>query len=498
MNAGRRAAFVLIASALAGVSAGVSAQLSRDPDYALGKQAWERRDWPTATSHLAKFMAPGEDRASYEVAFWLGTSWCRMPGKEVVGADALGWGQRFKLMPEQARPKFEIELKRCLQWLANSAANRPLPEILLTVAGSGTATYRSTGKTYVVGGDSGSLAAYPVRMKRPMKMEVLEARLVRRDETERAMEQALKLVPGATVYASKYTVLVSLSKHGTKALERIGETVDAFVQFLGTEYGLTPPEWYITVYMFPNISMLRKWADTLHGLDASPATLGYAFENDQSVLAMLNGEGAGTLLHEVFHLVVRSSYASVPQWLDEGIASLYETSTRRGERFFGEPNWRSPVFREMRPAVGNRVTLEQVITSPWLSDEPNHAPPDAPDLGIEEQTYLLAYSRLFALYLQNQRQLSTVLDAYRKRVAPGTYVPAQTQAITLVEQTLGKSLPQVERDFLNWVPSVYDPNRRLYLGGIPVRKELPGAKVQSIPKELPNIKVESLKRDGSK
>lgn len=80
------------------------------------------------------------------------------------------------------------------------------------------------------------------------------------------------------------------------------------------------------------------------------------------------------------------------------------------------------------------------------------------------------------------------LDAYRKRVAPSVYVPAQTQAIKLLEQTLGKSLPQVKGDFMNWVPRVYDPNRRLYLGGIPVPKELPGSKVQSIPRELPDIK----------
>src|SRR5262249_8346933 len=154
---------------------------------------------------------------------------------------------------------------------------------------------------------------------------------------------------------------------------------------------------------------MRNYADRLHGLDASPATLGYAFENDQSIVAFQPKSGIGTLLHEVFHIVAHQSYASMPQWLDEGIASLYETSTAVPGYYFGEPNWRWAVFREMHGAFGN-LRLKEVVTAPWFTDEPGPTDkpkplPDERTYSSDEQAYMLAYARMFALYLQETKKL---------------------------------------------------------------------------------------------
>src|SRR5258706_13278907 len=134
-----------------------------------------------------------------------------------------------------------------------------------------------------------------------------------------------------------------------------------------------------------------------------------------SILALESTTRVGTLLHEVFHIIVHGSYGSIPQWLDEGMASLYETATAVPGYYFGEPNWRSEVFRELRYGLGN-IGLADVITSAWFADEPNAThPPGERAYSPDEQAYMLAYARLFSLYLQEKKQLSPVFEAFRYR-----------------------------------------------------------------------------------
>ena len=230
---------------------------------------------------------------------------------------------------------------------------------------------------------------------------------------------------------------------------------------------IRPPASFITVYMVPNPNELHALADKIHGLDVSRGTLGYAFQNDASVLAVVDGVGVGTVLHEVFHLAVRSSYGAIPQWMDEGMASLYETCTRVGDRFLGEPNWRALVFKEMGL---NFVPLGQVIASPWFSDEPGTSSDRrrSPD----EQAYMMAMARYFALYLQEQGQLKKVFDAYRGRKPASGFVPAATQAVQLVEGAVGLPIATIETQFRAWYPQVRDPQLRIHIGK-PIEKGIP-------------------------
>jgi hypothetical protein len=472
----------------------VQAQLADDPAYIAGRDAWNGKRWPVAIDALRPLIEP-LNRANYEVDYWLGTSLCRIDGRMAAGANVLDWALRFRSMPEAARPTLDAEKRLCVQQLALAAPPVAAPGTMLASAEPGRSTTKATMKLFAVGGD-GLLAAAPIRVTRPLPIRELEARLVPLGAAERALAQAKTLAPGARYHVSKHTVIASTSPgHGTAQLKIIGDRLDDFIAFLGERFALPAPDSYIAVYLFPDIPKLQQAAMRLHGMQASGKTLGYTFGNDRSILGMMTGTGAGTLLHELFHTVVHESFGDIPQWLDEGIASLYETATAAEGLYFGEPNWRSKVYAELSRDM-DRLRLGDLVTAPWFSDEPAvHRKLGERVYNDIEQAYLLAFARMFTLYLQETGSLHKVFDAYRKRTMPDTYVPATQRALQLLEAALGKPLGQVESDFRQWAPRAFDPATRFYAGNTraqQVRKELPQA--TEVRRGLP-LAAEQIARD---
>lgn len=470
-------------------------QAISSPAYTAGRTAWEQKRWMDAIEKLRPLVDP-TDRANYEVDFWLGTSLCRVPGRLGQGANILDWSLSFRSMPELARPAFALEKKQCVDTMASLAATLAAP---ISVPGSthvAMATVRGPAKLFVQGGSEGNLALAPLRVVRPKTVAELESRLVPLKQRGAAMRMARDLAPGSRIYVSRYAAIASMSPQLTEEhLMVLGTRIDEFIEFMRVAYSLEPPPTYITIHLFPSIGELRAGAMRLHGMAANEATLGYSFSNDRSIVAMLTTTAAGTLLHEVSHMLVHESFGSVPQWLDEGVASLYETATASGGLYFGEPNWRSRVFAQLRPRH-SQVTLRDVVIAPWFSDEPlTHR-----DLGErvydqEQQAYLLAYARMFALYLQETRSLRKVFDAFRNRGTPEEYVPARERAVRLLEGAIGASIGDIEARFMTWAPTAFDPDKRFYAGTAraeAIRKELPAP--EPVERQLPDA---SIQRQGT-
>lgn len=451
-----------------------AAQQIADPDYEQGYQAWKGERYPESSARLRNFRAkPYGER--FEVDYWIGTGWCRMPGEERSGWDLLDWAMYAYPLAAETRATFKAERDLCRKVALDAGDTQRKPRIVVVKAtGSGaTASAEQTKLFYIPGGDKGALRAYRPRSKREVPANELDARLVPLAEASRAEDLARKLAPGATVISQGHFVLASASGHSAPQLKQIAGRLDEFVGFLGRQYGVALPPYFITVYLVPDPAAIRRYADRLHGLDVSPATLGYAFQNDLSVLALLRGNGVGTVLHELFHLAVRSTYGAIPQWMDEGMASLYETSTLINGQFLGEPNWRSIVLNEMAGVFRDRVTLRDVVTSRWFWDDVNvQADPGEPRWNPEDQAYMMALARYFTLFLQESGGLVRVFEAYRDRQPGRDFEPAAAQAVRLVEQALGKSITAIEADFWRWYPSVRNPAARLHTGDR-MEKELP-------------------------
>jgi hypothetical protein len=81
---------------------------------------------------------------------------------------------------------------------------------------------------------------------------------------------------------------------------------------------------FTTIYMFPDIPMMRAYADRLHGLDASPRHLGLCVRKRSVDLAFQPKTGIGTLLHQVW-LAVRTAFSP-------GSLAAFDFAQAGGER----------------------------------------------------------------------------------------------------------------------------------------------------------------------
>jgi hypothetical protein len=467
------------------------AQTKQDPDYQAGLVAWRSGNYALASQHLSRYSLNVSYGKSYDVDYLLGTAWCRMPGMAGKGAALLDWAMQQD-MPVATAQQFKLELTRCRQRIAQEATSAgaassaapphaaPRPEWLVRTSVGAGASIRASGKMFYVvgGGDKGSFASYPLELVRPMPESVYEARLFPLDQTQAATQAAkLRLGKGYNVLAVGRFIMGSPS-HNEADLRRIADRLESFAGFLENNYGIRFAPRYINVNIAPTTQHLASTAMALHGLRASSMTLGYTFQNDLSVNAVMTSTGAGTLLHELFHLGVRANFGDIPSWLDESIASLYETSVEAGGQYFGAPNWRGDVVRQM--AWGHRFRLEDLVGH--LSDDrvrterARHGDQAEAAAQNDEAAYDAALGRYFALYLQETGKLNDLYQAFRDRPDWVETMPAQKASLGLIEMSVGKPLAMLESDFLAWLPKATQNRNwqpRKSAGGTPVLKEIP-------------------------
>lgn len=469
----------LLTLALCLAACASQAQTKQDPDYVAGLQAWEQEKYPLASEHLSRYRVSAAYGKSYDIDYLLGTAWCRMPGMAAKGASLLDWAMQQD-MPDSAARLFRAEWQVCQSRATTAAASAAIaaasrPQVLARTSVGAGASVRASGKMYyVVNGDKGSFAAYPLELVQPRPESEYAARLFALDAPQQAAEALRqRMGPGYRVLAVG-RFLLSSPTHSEAELRTIAGRLEHFAGFLSREYGMAFAPRFITVHLAPTPQRMVAMALQVHGLRASEMTLGYTFQNDLSVSAMMQTTAAGTLLHELFHLGVRANFGDIPSWLDESLASLYETSTAVGDTYLGEPNWRGHVLQTM--GVSRGVRLRELVG--YLSADRVDVPRgEAMErMRPDEAAYEAALGRYFVLYLQEQRQLKAVYQAFANKPAWAQTMPAREAAIKLIEEATGQILPQIEKAFGAWLKvATGDPNWRPARpdGGISVPKELP-------------------------
>ena len=470
----RRAICLLAVPGIVSVADPTQAQTKQDPEYVAGFSAWQQERYPVASDHLSRYRINVAYGKSYDVDYLLGTSWCRMDGLLAKGASLLDWAMQQD-MPASAARQFAIELQRCRAQLAQGTAPTQRPESLARTSVGAGASVRASGKLYyVVNGEKGAFAAYPLDLVRPRPELEYEQRVFPLTQTEAALG-ATRARLGANFRVIAVDRFVLASKHHTDTqLRDIAARLASFVAFLKTEYGIEYPASYVTVNLCATPQDLVTLAMDVHGLRASPLTLGYTFQNDLSMSAVMQGTAAGTLLHELFHLGVRSNFGDIPSWLDESMASLYETSTDVRGRYWGDPNWRGGVLRFM--GGGDKFTLGHLVG--YLSADRilGSGAPTGSMGDSDEGTYEAAVGRYFALYLQEQGVLSAVYNAFRDRPTWTSEIPAKAASIRLIEGATGRAEAALQTEFKDWLRvAINSPTMRLpgREGGVVVPKEIP-------------------------
>ena len=432
------------------VSAAVPA--AADTAYDTGKQAWRQARYREAYQTLWPYREATPYGRTAQVDYMLGTSGCRLPDLQVWGGNVLDWMLHRYALPESSRQLVAQQLTACRSGNTLATVDSATVSAIENMIGS---TARASGKTYYWEGGDDDINSYPARRVRDIPRETLQARLIPLDQPNAAVPATKALVPRFDVQVFGRFIIAASTGSTLKTLEKTALYLERYLGFLEREYGVGLPSTYITLYLVNTSDELSKLGEQLHGMKVGRATFGYSFRDDMSVLAAVSpGFGPGTIMHELFHLAVRSQFGDIPQWMDEGLASLYQVSRFDGDRVSGIPNWRGKVLKRLE---SKRPTLRQLVARDWFAfeqpeltqlmsqDELMDAPPAA------YMAASLATARYFALYLQECGKLKTIYQGLRDMqpsAKPNQDVPAAT--IALIERELCMNIDAVDAAFIRW------------------------------------------------
>ena len=162
--------------------------------------------------------------------------------------------------------------------------------------------------------------------------------------------------------------------------------------------GLSSPQQPVTVMVFRTTAGFRRFAGATSGTWYMKY-YGFYLKDERRLVVNLE-TGEGTLAHELTHVLLHADCPTLPEWFDEGIASLYEESqiSPDGSKIRGINNWRTAILRQWtRP--GMRLRIQDLI-------DRGHIRP-----GAESVDYALA--RVFCLYLQDNGLLLPLYQHFR-------------------------------------------------------------------------------------
>lgn len=221
---------------------------------------------------------------------------------------------------------------------------------------------------------------------------------------------------------------------GDGSAEKLGRyrdnTVLAAARALRATYFDAQPTEPVLILLFERAGPYKRLAKKWFGDDDVPH-FGF-FRRSDHVMLMNVGTGTGTLVHELTHALMAPDFPDVPDWFNEGLASLYEQCSLSGDTIKGHENWRLPDLQDairedrLRP-------LSEMIQAPQFYEEKL--------VGIN-----YAQARYLMFYLQEKGLLK---DYYRK-FRDGIKDDASGLA-TLKQVLQAEDLTKFEKTWRRWV-----------------------------------------------
>ena len=214
-------------------------------------------------------------------------------------------------------------------------------------------------------------------------------------------------------------------------LDLYNDVVAPTAQALETAYFDRVPNQPITIAIFANDDGYRDFAQRV---DNRPTAGYYGYYVRSKRRMVINiATGNGTLAHELTHALSHFDFEEMPEWLDEGIATLHEECefTPDGLKLRGLPNWRLNELKQARND-GRMLRFELFMSADQVRHEAR---------GVD-----YAHARYLCLYLQSRGVLS---DFYRKYRTNFESDPYGHRAICQVLHVEG--LEGVQSDFLAWL-----------------------------------------------
>jgi hypothetical protein len=243
---------------------------------------------------------------------------------------------------------------------------------------------------------------------------------------------AARLGPGCRVVVRPPYVLAGDAEEAALAAtyDRLIEPIAAC---LGREFFARAPERPIAVVLCSGDAAYREFARRLDGR-TSPLWYGYYQRNERRLVVNMS-TGEGTLAHELVHALVHADCPGLPEWFDEGLASLYEQSrfSDDGRRLEGLSNWRLAALRSALDRGGVQPLARL-------------AAPHSIRRAYEAVDY--AHARYLCLYLQERG----LLAAYYRRLRAG--LESDPGGLRTLCEVLGAPADVIDRDFRRWVQTL--------------------------------------------
>jgi len=422
---------VLLLSVLASSVSAAQAQSTIEELRAL----WDAQNYQEAYDGLTQYRKQPYGK-TFEVYYMAGTSLCRLDGKAEVGRKYLQWIlDNYRLGDPARRIVVEEQRTKCPPAIQEGPIEVAWNTTAATAGVSG-----STKMFYFVDQEN-AIRSVPVEVVRDIPREVLTGRLFAPSAVDDALASAATVVgsEGETV-AGEHFVLASMVVHSPSQLGLMAKKLDQVYSFFISQYGMRAPDSLITAYLVPDLNTLQQLAESLHGIKVAPQSLGYSYRDDMSMVGYVPGPGIGTLLHELFHLMVRNDFGDIPPWLDEGLAALYEVSAVTEDSVRGTPNWRGEVLEQLSDL---QPSVEELVEMNWLEFSSAEGEYDT-----EMQAANHAKARYLMLFFQETGQLTAVYRRFQAREI------GEDSAALLREVLDANDLDEVELCFQEWFGTV--------------------------------------------
>ena len=156
----------------------------------------------------------------------------------------------------------------------------------------------------------------------------------------------------------------------------------------------------VLILLFERAEPYKRLAKQWFG-DADVPHFGF-FRRSDGVMLMNVGTGTGTLVHELVHALMAPDFPDVPDWFNEGLASLYEQCSLSGDTIKGHENWRLPDLQDAIRKDKLRPLEEMIRDEQFYADKL---------VGIN-----YAQARYLMFYLQEKGLLADYYRRFRDNV----------------------------------------------------------------------------------
>lgn len=208
------------------------------------------------------------------------------------------------------------------------------------------------------------------------------------------------------------------------------DTIAPTARALSVQYFDQPPTWPVSIVLCTSDESYRECHQQLGDKNRSEYSGIYSRSLHRIVVNIATGEG--TLAHELTHALAHADFPDLPEWLDEGLASLYEECefSADEERLVGLENWRGEIVRGAL-STGKLRSVADMATEPFAKVNPS----------VE-----YSQARYFCLYLEKRNLLEPF---YRKcRSNSKTKINTLDSLCDLTGATSGRELDDMFRAWL--------------------------------------------------